>query len=427
MPSLWRYYSEGLKKGGDKTPVKLYYQEGGKKMKYKITLLSALILIMLVPCKSYGEEYTPWTESFDPTYKEYEMEYRYKWYKSQKVGRHFDVGENHTGYPYTDGKKLILKGFSKWQAPCTTIDPNKNLIEWKNTYAYSRVEDVEYITISYTSYDIDFEEIKILYDEKETNFTIRKCPSCTNGNISLRKNDKIIINFGKPLDISKLSFHFKTSSESEKHYYITLSTDKDAKRICARKQLTTSMHDYTPDKSWLTRTTRTPYQPSDTEVTPTDFVFNNGKMDFCRYVPYSVYWYRINKVYYSNLYYKDSPTDDADYIKDEENYKVYYRYKISSKIEEIEDKDKEYEKDKEYDKDKEDEKETKEDNQDSSILNALKIPSYTEPELITLKNTQSNLEASKLTETTYIFLIIVFTSLIIVAITSKIVERKLSK
>lgn len=381
-------------------------------MKEKILKIIPLLLL-LMPLKIYASEYTEWTSDYDDTYKEVETQTRYKWFRVEKEGGYYSPNQAPSQYYLTDGKKEAQGPYSKWQYNCQMLSPNTYDIEYKEFYAYKKTEPARYITLYHQKENFAFKNIVLYIKGEETNYEVKKCPSCANGMYNLKENDSIVIDMLNFYELEDITLLLETDRPNEPITYgISISMDSKREKECANYTGETHIKDYKIDEKWLAKRRTTDIMPSPDPVNQTIFVDNYGLHNFCRYREYKQYYYYIKHVYYDDNYYETPPAEG--YTKDVSNVKTYYRYKLSSKKtpEELEkdnkkdeNEDQKEDTNKKDDTNKKEDTNTKEEPKNNDTNNTIKdlptnpnptifvntsISQTTSPEQINVKNTSSN-------------------------------------
>ncbi len=284
----------------------------------------------MLPLKIYAEEYTNWTDQYDDTYKEYETQLRYKWFRTEKEGGYYPLNKAPAQYYLTEGDKVGQGPYSTWQYNCRMISKDKYDIEYKEFYAYKKTEPARYITLYHQKENFTFTNIKVYIKGQELNYNIIKCPSCANGQYNLNTNDSIVIDMLAFYELEDITLLLETNRPDEPLTYgISISMDSSREKQCANYTGETHIKNYKIDEKWLAKRRTTDILPSETPITQTIFVDNYGLHNFCRYREYYKYYYYIKHVFYDDNYYASSPQDG--YTPDVSAVKTFYRYKLSSK------------------------------------------------------------------------------------------------
>ena len=145
-----------------------------------------LILNLILPNGVYAATYYS-TEKINyttskPTNKEYEEEYRYKFYEEEKIysEEYYVEDFNDGNYPYRSNE-FIQTDFTSWSKE-KPIDAKGRVIKTKEIFEYAKRLPIRYLYF----YDINgsrnvlrFLEIKIYHNEEEISYDL-ECQKCNN-------------------------------------------------------------------------------------------------------------------------------------------------------------------------------------------------------------------------------------------------------
>ena len=280
-----------------------------------------LFLIMGVEASEFSE----WTEKLDPNlnYEKIEEERRYKFYNEIEVGEYLLVHDNSKNYQYVDEDNFIYSEFSDYQEnACNEVD---NIVEHKDFYPYQKkIMDSKYVIIDELQKNIKFNEIKVFYKEKEISFSFEKCTNCiSNLDEIVEVNNKIILQLDDYYDAHYLTFYIEADSTYQNILYTLLtSNDIDGKFIAIRKIANSNLYDYIPNDRWFSMAEMSPILYSDIPVVEDENTIIYPKVNMCRYKEKMIYKYNIEREYYDDNYH----TNVDGYIKDLDDFKIYYRY-----------------------------------------------------------------------------------------------------
>lgn len=299
-------------------------------MKKVILFISTLVLFIN---SVNAEEYSNWVESLDDSikYDDVQTETRYRFYKEEIEGEYL-ISDTLNKYKYNDINDYIYSEFSDWQEVCEGEYAN---IENKILYPYKKlVVDTNYIQIRGLTKDISFDDIKIYANEEEVSYEIVECDDCTKSYNYITSNEKLILKLDNTYPSMSLSFYIKANSNYPNIIYrIETYYDENFEKIGIAYVANSNLNTFKPDERWLYLAMESDIMYSEVPVVEDTNTVIYPSKNMCRYQEKMTYYYNINKVYYDDNYY----TNIDGYIKDTNDYKVYYRYLINDNKEKIED------------------------------------------------------------------------------------------
>lgn len=196
------------------------------------------------------------------------------------------------------------------------LDPYKYQIEEKTNNIYTKVENVRYILLENFKYN---ENIKIYHENKEVEYEI----------ISKTENE-LKIDMNRSYLVESLLFIIDTNDK----YKISFYNDKDFKNEIIYKEIDNERI-FSANKEWITDKTVFVRLTSETNYPISDLTKITSIMRYCRYREIYVYKYEIEREYYDENYYSNVD----GYIKDTNDYKIYYKGEpITNTIEIIKEK-----------------------------------------------------------------------------------------
>ena len=233
-----------------------------------------------------------------------DSEIRYKWYKKT-------MDENGDYYPMKDitdddkvdkNKIKYIQNYDYSPAHCSLPKEyyliNKKYIRKYQTYMTS------YLTIENISSSND---IKIYYNDELIDFEV------INSN-----TNEVKINLKREYFCDKLKFEVNT----DKKHKITLYADELFQKMVLSKE-TTETSELIPDKTWITEESEHTIYTTMDILKENDLTTLTLKYETCNYSEKYIYAYKSNKEYYDDNYYTNLNVDG--YIKDDNDYKVFYK------------------------------------------------------------------------------------------------------
>jgi len=229
------------------------------------------------------------------------VEIRYKWYKEKVFGDYYPLKEENEGY-FVDVKKIKAGSVSTWDTGKCSLPKNHYFVEYAFRMTYESVQSIKYVEIKNITFN---DNIKVYYNNQLLNYRI-----VTN------KENQIVIDLEDKYRADTLIFYIDT----DKEYQITLYSDKYLTSPVLSKQVS-SNYPLIPDETWKLPTT--PYENHYTtiEFKETTLTKKKKQQQICRATEILAYKYKIEREYYDNDYH----TYVEGYIKDEDDYKIFYK------------------------------------------------------------------------------------------------------
>lgn len=235
-----------------------------------------------------------------------DAEIRYKWYKEviSEEGEYYPLSKITKDDKYDKTNyKYVGKG-NEYKKEYCSLSPEFYLIKEQTKRIYEKTPDATYVLIENVDPETD---IKIYYHNKLINY------------IFINKNsNQIKINLYSPFLCGGLLFFVDT----EKEYKISIYSDVFFQNKILTKTLSNQKFSV-PDESWITDETK--FITMTTPALLEESIFNKiiEENTTCAYQEKYVYKYNVTKEYYDDDYY----TYVDGYIKDETDYKIYYKGK----------------------------------------------------------------------------------------------------
>ncbi|MDD4035863.1 MAG: hypothetical protein PHS45_00870 [Bacilli bacterium] len=328
-------------------------------------LLILILLLCIVPiinvngeevCYSDYSEWSPWQEEevIQDDFTLVEKEKRYRWHKKERVySNHYYLESYNDGvFPYIDWDDYISGEYSEYSREMPHSVPGR-LIRRKPEYEYRNMKPIRYVYLMNSRngyYHFKISEVNVWVNDVKINYNYY-CAGCSDnfkhsindGNIFqddvyIRSGSEFRIDLGGYYNAAevRLDLYLYDPILSHKTYEIIFSGYSNLGQPQAFYKAVdeefycnsideVKKFEYTVDSSWLKEPEWFEWETSDelieesltTEVNPI-MLFSYSDLYYRRY--------QIVNNYYDINYYKDAP--DYDYIKDEEDYVYYYRFKI---------------------------------------------------------------------------------------------------
>lgn len=275
-----------------------------------------LTLIVLIP-KVHALDYF-WSDKELDNYELIETEKRFKFYKEEREGKYIKKGEENLTYRYEDENDIKYEKIGDYQDSCT--ESNNTYIEYKTVYPYKLIPKGKYFLLSNIARDLEIKNIEIYYLDEKLSYDIIKCTSCNDevikagGSMLLSLDDEIIV--------GNIKLKIESSSEVNTSYYgyfydNDMNLIKKIHLFTNQNTYLTNDYDYVHDNF-----KEIYYQNEEVLKDHTKYPLEEKKM--CQINSILTFRYNIVKKYYDDNYY--SNLEDELYIKDSDNYKVFYKY-----------------------------------------------------------------------------------------------------
>ena len=237
-----------------------------------------------------------------------EVEIRYKWYKEKIEGNYYPLQEKNEGY-IVDAEKMKFGSLTDWNEKYCNYSNKYYMKEYDFVYAYEKVSNARYIKLENFNYK---DNIKIYYNNTEINYKI------------IAEDTNIIkIDLGQEYMVDNLTFYIKDAEG----YEITLYKDKYFNNGFLSKYIENETI-LIPDETWINDLTYF-YQYYTLDILKeTDLTKKVGYSQTCRAQEIYVYKYKITREYYDNDYHLNVD----GYIKDINDYQIFYKEKIITNI-----------------------------------------------------------------------------------------------
>lgn len=284
-------------------------------------IIWALALSTCFISNTMAEEYI-WTNQKIDNLKPIEEEKRYKYYKESIEGEYIKKGVEDKKYTYEEEKNVKYEYNGKYKEEC--VDSENTICEYREVYPYQNIYRSRYMKLHTIQNDLNIESINIYQGDKKVDFEIIECLYCDN--LKIKKDGYMKIDLKDNYAPRTLKLEIKTSN-SDRFLYLTAFYNTDEKKAFEiaswSNQTNYTLKDYGFEKSLLSEVKySTEKVNSDYET----YALSPKNM----YAEKDIYTYRYNitKTYYDSNYH--SFLQDESYIKDENDYVIYYKYLASS-------------------------------------------------------------------------------------------------
>lgn len=322
-----------------------------KKVIQVFIVISMLLPNMVNAATFYSNEKISYTKT-KPVKKEFEEEKRYRFYKEEKLYSdiYYIEGENDKNYPYQSGE-FIQTEFSDWEKE-KPDEKKDRIIKTKEMYEYSKIKPIHYLQFDQIKGSKDalrFLEIKIYNKEEEISYEI-ECENCTNkqkindhnyeqGYMAIKDNDTFILNLNSNYDLEnlKVEVYLTDSYGTNTSTFQINALDEEKKNLNDYIDVFLESNMYNKkDSGYRFNIDLKEYIKSlyyeDKKIVKEEKIEDDSYQLINTYTLYAYQdikykYYRIEKIYEEGYY-----VEKENYIKDEKDYKIYYKIKDREKI-----------------------------------------------------------------------------------------------
>lgn len=294
----------------------------------KKILLLLLITYMLFVTSVKADDFSQWSE-VEPKGDNLiiESEIRYKYYMEYEVGEYLEKNSV-TEYLYLNENNYIFTPWSTWQA--CVIDNNLEK-EIRVVYPYQKLEYIRYFMITNVSEFAMVNQILVYYDGIRVYYNFSECDKCDSLFWTIESGGNMTFNILNNFDIDKLSFVISFNNSELIYYDLVLLNSINPNIKVGSISANSLINNYKVNENWINEESLwSEIIYSDVKMEENNFIKIYPSFEECRYREKLIYYYNIEKEYYSEEYYAN--LDDDMFIKDLNDYKIYYRYMENSII-----------------------------------------------------------------------------------------------
>lgn len=261
-----------------------------------------------------------WSDKKLEDYKVVEEEKRYKFYKEEKEGEYIKKGEEDKRYTNIDENNTKISDKVEYTDTCS--NDSSVLEEYQEVYPYLVIPKAKSLSFQISNKDLNIAKLDIYDKEEKISYEIDKCSNCSGLNIKANSYIKFI--FDEEHLVGDLKIVLTTVDNAEVSFYIYFNDKNDY--LIKNGSINTKNKEYkVKDYNYsISNFKDINYSLEKPELSHSIYPLDKTKK--CTRRDIMTYRYNIVKNYYSEEYY--AYIDDTSYIKDEEDYKVYYKYII---------------------------------------------------------------------------------------------------
>jgi len=234
----------------------------------------------------------------------------YRFYKEEMIGEYININEEKK-YPYVEEDNLKYLDYSEYKDVC---DKNKD-IKYTEFYPYRELKTVKYVKVYNNSRSINISNIKIFDDKKEIDYEIIDSLFYLSNN--LNTNGFIVLKLNSDISYDKFNIIIGSSDYSRLICFKVYNNLE--KELADVATLTNGNNKLTIDNIPLSNYGDIIYSEKKISKTDTNLIYDS--ITKCQERDIQIYNYDIVRKYYDGYH-----EDVTGYIKDEEDYKMYYRY-----------------------------------------------------------------------------------------------------
>lgn len=305
-----------------------------------------IFLLLLIPINVFAVNYSPYSEyKYTDNYVkenencQVEELKKYKFYKLDK-----DYTSNYYNYDYKDDYYIYRDTEYIYSDLITSdVKPNVNEViefeEKKYTYyqEYRKLRYIVFYNFDYSNY-LMLKEIKI-YDKnnKSVNFEIIKGSSVIddydrNTSVKIDKDDVIILKFKKDMAFDDFNINIYVAGQYTKTFSFDYNVNYTGE-LSDKSYYGSISGQLSSEEHYRIDTNNSSYKEElDSEIKVKEGYFDN--IDNAKIIRYETVYNYKEKLYkyynYKRVYLDDYYFEKEDYIKDLNNYKLVYRYRCRS-------------------------------------------------------------------------------------------------
>ena len=246
-------------------------------------------------------------------------EKRFRFYREEKEGDYFKKGEVNDKYDYEDNDDIIYRNIGDYKDSCSAGNDNV-IVEKKIVYPYKIIPKAKYLKLGNIPSNLNIKKIDIYYNEEKVSYDIKNCTTCSGTTIKAGGSMSIV--FDEPLTVGNIRLVVEQEKTNSFAYFAYFNDENYIQII--NKILSSMKNEYLiDDYSYQYNNFKETYY-SDEKVERDYVKYPLEEKEMCIEKEILTYRYNLNKKYYDNNYH--TSVDDSSYVKDEADYKVYYKY-----------------------------------------------------------------------------------------------------
>lgn len=267
-------------------------------------------------------------------------EKRYRFYFENKHGEYVRLGQA-SSFQYEDENDVIYDNYSDWNTTCPPKDGYA--IENGTEYNWQEIKPAHYIIIrNKGNQKIKINKIKTFNLNTQIKYYNSVCMTCS-GFTEIGFEGYLRIKLAMSVYVKNISIYLDVSDNATFDILYSVDGSFDDNSIVAKVSGNSEQKEYKYNKDDYTifnnyTQTFVSYDKKEDEFTKII-----STKDVCRYKEIMTFRYNIERLYYDDNYYRNNSEltdleieDRKLFVKDPEDYKVYYRYMTDEEIREKE-------------------------------------------------------------------------------------------
>lgn len=274
-----------------------------------------LILLIIFTTPVYANDLESWQETKinDENLIE-EVQYRYKWYKEEKIGEY--LKENTKNYKYIDKDNIKYGEYSTYLKTCPNNEWTE--IKYEKLYPYQTLKKIKYLKFNVTYNPIVINNIEIYINNERT----YDYYTTYNGKSTYYNNSNLEFIFNQEYDASDIKIVLDSDIKYPYQDIVTASYYTIDNKELFKTHFRNNKESVIVNPLIEEYTNEIKYEKSIANIEKIKWAKIYILENLCKYRYKYQYYYNINKQYYDDNYY----TNIDGYIKDESNFKIFYRY-----------------------------------------------------------------------------------------------------
>ena len=279
-------------------------------------IIMFLAIIIFIP-KVHAAEYF-WTDQKLDGKEPQEEEKRYLYYQEEKEGEYIKKGVLSDNYEFEDINDIKYGNESSFKDSCTLADGID--IQYQKVYPYYEIPKVKYFMLSNIPRDLMITKIDIYSKDQKISYDIKRCDKCDN--LTVYAGGGLLLTFDEEMVIGDLKIDIEVLNDN-RFAYTSYFYSSDMLLIKVNTFTTYKNTYFINDYDYLINNFKE-IKYSKEEVIKDYTKYPLEVKEMCTEREIQTFRYNIVKKYYDENYYVTSP--NSNYIKDENNYHIFYKY-----------------------------------------------------------------------------------------------------
>lgn len=304
-------------------------------------IILSLIILFSIICKVEAREiyYSDYSDFSDFSLEKIDsselvnvqVERRFRWFREEKVGEYRNILGNNTSFKFVDMSNSMAGQFSEWSEEEPSLEQNR-VIETKVAYKIKRPKPIRNISIVNTLPGVlGIDNVDIYYMDKKIDYEMYF--DCADEDLNISYTGSIKIDLNEYYDLQKIKVIISGIEYNNVEEFTVLASVPSSDNTYQIVYYSTNITDgnnnveLTAD-DWIGASVKYYEEELVLEKPDNESLTKIQEVNLYRYQDPLFYFYNINKKYIDG-YFVNYP----NFIKDESDYKDYYRYQVRDKIE----------------------------------------------------------------------------------------------